>query len=177
MGNSHAAENDDSIDTFLESAVDKSYIDEILETIVPTFSQDILLYMKYSSFSKKYQDEYKMIENLYIKDIKEHQNIKYYLKKINTTKHIIYTYSNIFDQAFEYDNENKNEIKPIENKTFGPFTKVKTIYVNQYKSERTINKIIENYLINDDENLCVFHFSINDIIHLTHLNYLIANNE
>jgi len=170
-------EDKNSLDQILESIIDKSHNQKILETIVPTFSQDIIFYMKYSNFSKMYAKEYQNIENIYMESWKEHKNLKTYLSNIMTPKHIIYTFSNIFDTPFEYKDDNKEEIIPINNEEYGPFTKVKNIYVSHYNSENDIDEVIEEYLTNNDENIGLFHFSMKDIKHLIHLNYLIDNHE
>jgi len=145
----------------------------IFQKIVPTFSQDIIFYLRNSSFSQKYIDEFKTILDIYHKDEHQHKNIKSYLENIDTNKHIIYTFSNIFDSVFD-----NNEI--IRNNKYDSFikTNTKNIYIKQYKSERDIeNEISEFYNNENNNNLCILHFSSKECIHLRHINYLIENNE
>jgi len=148
--------------------------EKILHKIVPTFSQDIIFYAKNSSFAQKHKEDFKNILDIYLKDDHQHRNIKTYLENIDSTKHIIYTFSNILDSIFEASDSE------ILNETYGIFNNesTKNVFINEYDSERAIDEIINDYYSNDDNNnLCVFHFDIKDIIHLSHINYLIENNE
>ncbi|OUM60841.1 hypothetical protein PIROE2DRAFT_13322 [Piromyces sp. E2] len=145
---------------------------KIFEKIVPTFSQDLIFFFKYSEYGKNHSDEYNNILNIYLKDEKQHKNIKFYLESISTNKHIIYTYSNILDTIFESNGK-------IQNNKYGSFTKEKTknVFINQYNSEHDIDDALMEYYSKDNHNLCIIHFDTNDCIHLNHINYLIENNE
>ncbi|KAL6632242.1 hypothetical protein U3516DRAFT_808176 [Neocallimastix sp. 'constans'] len=149
---------------------------QVLETIVPTFSQDLILYMRDSSFPKKYEKEYLNILKIYRRDCHLHQNIKNYLEHMKTNRHIIYTFSNLYDSIFGKG----DEMKQFTNEHFGcSFTQktVKNIYVKNYKSEREMEEEISDYLSNTNLNLGIFHFGIDDIDNLIHINYLVENNE
>ena len=148
---------------------------KVFEKIVPTFSQDIIFYAKNSSFYEKYNEEFKTMLDIYLKEEEQHKSLRSYLENINSNKHIIYTFSNILDSIFGYDNGTNQ----IMNSKYGQFNneQTKNIFVNEYHTERDIDKIILDYYTNNNFNLCIFHFNIDDIPHLVHINYLINNNE
>ena len=151
------------------------YKEKIFEKIIPTFSQDLIFYAKNSNFAQKYKEEFRNIMDIYFEKQYQHKNLKSYLEKIKSNKHIIYTFSNILDSIFGL----KNEIKLIKNIEYGDFTKEKTkiIFIEQINSEREIDEKIKDFYSNKQYNLCVFHYDIYDCIHLNHVNYLIESNE
>ena len=112
---------------------------------------------------------------IYFEKQYQHKNLKSYLEKINSNKHIIYTFSNILDSIFGLN----NEIKLIKNVKYGDFKKetTKNIFIEQINSEREIDEKIIDFYNNKLYNLCVFHYDIYDCIHLNHVNYLIESNE
>jgi len=141
---------------------------DVYEKLVPTFSQDVIFYYKYSEYGKQHKEEFDNISNIYFKKEHQHQNLRSYLETINTKKHIIYTYSNILD-----------EIEAIENYKYGSFNKksIKNILVNKSNSERYIDDKISEYFNDKNLNLCIFHFDQEVYINMNHINYLIENNE
>ncbi|OUM67355.1 hypothetical protein PIROE2DRAFT_58828 [Piromyces sp. E2] len=147
---------------------------KILHKIVPILSQDIIFYAKNSSFSQKHKEDFQNILDIYLKDDHQHRNIRTYLENIHSSKHIIYTFSNILDSIFESgDSEVYNEMYGIFNNKSS-----KNVFINEYSSERAIDEIINDYYSNDNNNnLCIFHFDTKDIIHLSHINYIIENNK
>jgi len=151
------------------------YKEKIFEKIIPTFSEDLIFYAKNSNFAQKYKEEFRNIMDIYFERQYQHKNLKSYLEKIDSNKHIIYTFSNILDSIFGL----KNEIKSIENIKYGKFSKEKTkiIFIEQINSEREIDDKIKDFYSKKQYNLCVFHYDIYDCIHLNHVNYLIENNE
>eukprot|EP00833_Pecoramyces_ruminatium_P004169 jgi/Orpsp1_1/1178201/evm.model.c7180000064404.1 len=151
------------------------FFEKIIEIIVPTFSQDIMFFIKNSDFSRIHNKEYQIISNYYNKEIMNRINLRTYLKNIDSNKHIIYTFSNIFDPIFYY----KKQLIKINNEKYGNIKKesTKNIYINQYESEGAIDEVISEYLLNNKYNLLICHFNSEDCIHLSHINYLIQNNE
>ncbi|ORX81683.1 hypothetical protein BCR32DRAFT_244734 [Anaeromyces robustus] len=135
----------------------------ILNKIVPTFSQDLIFYLKYSTAAKKYKNEIESIKDIYLNEEDQHKNLKCYLENINSNKHIIYTYSNILDSTLFGIN---NKIKKINNKKYKSFTEEKTIniFVNQYDSENEIEEIISNCYSDNKFNLYLFHFDTDDYL-------------
>eukprot|EP00833_Pecoramyces_ruminatium_P007874 jgi/Orpsp1_1/1181906/evm.model.c7180000079088.1 len=154
---------------------DEYFFKKIINIMVPTFSQDIMFFIKNSEFSRIHNKEFQIISQCYNKEIMNRINLKTYLKNINNNKHIIYTFSNIFDPIFYY----KKELIEFNNDKYGNFNKksTKNIYINQYKSEETIDEIISEYLLSNKYNLLICHFNSEDCTHLSHINYLIQNNE
>ena len=148
------------------------YKEKILKKIIPTFSQDLIYYSKNSNFAQKYKEEFQIITDIYFKDQYEHQNLNSYLERIDFNKHIIYTFSNILDSIFKQNYS-------VKNKKFNNFDKKKTknIFVEQINSEREADERILDFYTNDNYNLCIFHYDIDDCIHLNHINYLIEGNE
>jgi len=155
------------------SNIDYEMIKEkVYEKIVPTFSQDLIFYFKNFEYGRTNHEEFKTIFNVYIKDEEQRKNLKSYLKCLTTNKNIIYTYSNILDSIFEFN-------ESIENNKYGLFSKEKTknVFINQYNSERDIDDSLLEYYKKNNYNLCIIHFDISDCIHLNHINYLIENIE
>ena len=147
----------------------------VFSTIIPTFSQDLIFYAKNSEYGKQHKEEMNKILNIYLNDENLHKNLKTYLENITSEKHIIYTFSNILESIFGA----RNEIKSIDNNTYGSFEKktTKNIFINEYNSERTIEEEIVDFYSNSTHNLCILHFDREDYIHLKHINFLIENNE
>jgi len=155
--------------TFDDDLIDNSTIKkEIYKKIVPTFPQDLIFYSKNSNYGIKHEKEFQSILDIYFQEEHQHKNLESYLKSIKTNKHIIYTFSNIF-----------YEIGTINNIHYGTFRKETTlnVLVSKYNSERYIDDIISDYFNNDNHNLCIFHFKLEDCIHLNDINYLIENYE
>jgi len=149
--------------------------EQIFEKIVPTLSKDILFYAKNSNFSHQYKNDFEKISKIYFKMEYQHRNLKCYLEKINTDRHIIFTFSNILDSVYSTE----NNINIIKNEKYKNLTKAttKTIFINQYESERAIDEVIYDYFTNNNYNLFIIHFDNQDFIHLCHINYLIENIE
>jgi len=147
-----------------------SFHEQILGKIIPTFSQDIMFYAKNSNFAHQYEEDFQNILDIYLKN--QHKNIKSFMEKLDSYKYIVYTYSNILDSIFDDDNY------VVENGNIS-FSKEKTknIFINQYSSERAVEKTISDYYMNSNYNLCIIHYDLFDYVHLCHVNYLIENIE
>ena len=142
----------------------------IFNKIIPTFSQDIIFFSKYSNFAQKYKEEFNNVINIYFDNQKKHKNLKYFLEKIDSNKHIIYTFSNILDYILEIN---------VQNKIYNNFTGEKTlnIFVERINSERDVDEQISYFYSSNEYNLCIFHYDIDDCIHLNHIQYLIEAKE
>jgi len=143
----------------------------VLEKIVTTFSQDIIFYTKNSNKNK-----YEIIQKIYFDKEYEHRNLKCYLENITTNKHIIYTFSNIYDSIYGINDETI-QINNIKNNQIFTKATTRTIFINQCNSERVIDDFIFDYYTDNHSNLLIVHYNINDYIHLCHVNYLIENIE
>ena len=94
-----------------DKANDKDFIEsEILKIIVPTFCQDIIASVKYSGFNAGKNENFaNKIIDIYKK--REINNFEQFLKKIKKNKNVIYTFSNVFQNVFQENNNFKyNEI-------------------------------------------------------------------
>ena len=76
---------------------------EVFKKIVPTFSQDIMVNMNYSSFKSKYPDDFNEIINIYKS---KPNNLEEFIKqledkKIKTNKNVIFTFYLIMKMILE----------------------------------------------------------------------------
>ena len=170
INNSTANKNNNIINSAISNL--NIYKEKILKKIIPTFSQDLIFFSKNTNFAQEYKEEFQIIIDIYFDDQYKHQNLKSYLEKIDSNKHIIYTFSNILDSIFKLNYSVKNKIyKSFEQR------KTKNIFIEQFNSEREADEIILDFYKNNNYNLCIFHFDAYDCIHLNHINYLIEGNE
>ena len=146
------------------------YKEKIFNKIIPTFSQDIIFFSKYSNFAQKYKEEFNNIISIYFNNKYQHTNLKSFLESIKSKKHIIYTFSNILDYILDINAKNKAYNNFSSNNTMN-------IFVERINSEREVDEHISNFYSSDNYNLCIFHFDIYDCIHLNHINYLIEAKE
>ena len=146
------------------------YKEKIFNKIIPTFSQDIIFFSKYSNFGQKYKEELNNIISIYFNKKYQHTNLKSFLESIQSEKHIIYTFSNILDYILDINVKNKEYNNFSSNNTMN-------IFVERINSEREVDEHISNFYSSDNYNLCIFHFDIYDCIHLNHINYLIEAKE
>ena len=143
---------------------------EIYKILVPTFSQDLIISIKYSSFEKKnkklceyiyqiYQEKYRYNFIDFLNKIKEEKNLK-------NNKYIIYTFSDIcslrklLKKKTEYNNLIVNE-------------KI----IDDIKSDKDLDKLLENIYKENNENLLIFHFGENDIYKMEYITYKINQKE
>jgi hypothetical protein len=77
------------------------YINKIIEKIAPTLSQDVI------AFAKNFLNDRKLIFDKILNIYKnyKHNKLTDYLENINSNKHVIYTFSNIFEYIFGMDFE------------------------------------------------------------------------
>ena len=135
------------------------YIEKIIEKIAPTLSQDVIAFA--NNFSNGRKLIFDQLLNIY-KNYK-HNKLTDYLESINSTKHVIYTFSNIFEYIFGMDFEKKIKNKKYK-KEFKKENSIE-IYVQDCKSEREIEAQISLLYENNNKNLCIFHFKMNDCVH------------
>ena len=161
--------NDDN--NFFENNLN-IYKKKIFKKIIPTFSQDLIFFSKNSDFAQKYKEEFNTITKIFFKKQHQHKNLKSYLEKIDYNKHIIYTFSNILDSLYGINIKNEKFTCFIQNRTKND------IFVEKFISEREIDEQISDFYLNkNDYNLCMFHYNIDDCIHLNHIHNLIEAKE
>ena len=135
----------------------------ILEKIVPTFTEDIIICIKKSHFEIKYNYYYNSIIEIYKRNYKH--NLYDYLQKTKSKISVIYTFSSINDNIYE----NKQKIK---NDYFSQqFEKesCKEIIINEIDSISYLGKEIFNYFTDECYNLCVIRLREEDIIKLNNI--------
>ena len=144
----------------------------IVKKIAPTLSQDIIAFAKNSGYINKNRAVFDKILEFYNKY--EHGKLTEYLKTINTSKHVIYTFSNIMENIFGIKNDER-----VINDKYGEFNNDNCydVLVEGYNSEREIEDEIRKYYESNKLKLCIFRFEENDCIHLNHINFLIENYE
>ena len=145
--------------------------DEILKTIAPILSQDLFAFSKVNNFDKETPNYFEKIIKFYQQT--EHNNIKNFIKNMKNNKNIIFTFSDILDIFYENDFY-------IENENFGIINEnsiENDIFIQQINSENEIEKIIKNFMKNENKNLIIFKFLPNNIEHLNHIKFIIENYE
>ena len=162
--------------TYFEQDID--IFDEVLKIIVPTFTEEIIASIFVSGFKEEKKDIADKILEIY-KENHPHNFNDFINKKMKAQKNIIYTYTSITDQLVFQNNElnilnekdeeiqdniilndeidfNNNKIEKEENK-FSP-EKTKEIYIESIKSILDIEKMMEEYINDEKQNLFVVKF-------------------
>ena len=152
---------------------------EIYQKIVPTFSQDIIVNMNYSSFSSKNPEEFKKIIEIYEKKPNNFEKFLETLKTKNQSKNIIFTFSRIFDGLTGDEKDysiriiDKNDSEKLLDEFIDKFyrTENKKIMIIQLKKDliehlNHIQNLIDNYNKNINENTNIKEKHIIIIIHL-----------
>ena len=122
--------------------------EEVFKKIVPTFSQDLIIFASNSIFSSKYPNDFQTILTIY--NSTEHRNLSLFLKKMKNSKNVIYTFSHILETLMK-GVEVENEIYGIINND--------TIYkkiIESNCSEKIIEKCIQSFMDNDKQNVLIF---------------------
>ena len=140
--------------------------EKVFKKIAPTFCQDIIASLLCSDLDREYSLMNKIIIDIY-KDSRFY-NFKSFINKIESNKHIIYTFSKIKENLFK-DGEN------IENKKFGNFNKKTTTEIfDSIKAENELIYKLNTFFGSNSQKLLVLRFSeqnfnkINSVIHLIH---------
>ena len=129
---------------------------EVFEQIIPTFSQDIMVNMQYSSFKTKYPEDFKKIVEIYEK---KPNNLAEFIKqledkKMKTNKNLIFTFSRIFDGLT--DNEDDFGIRIID----------------KNDSEKQINEFIDKFY-RSNKKIMVIQLKEDLSVHLNHIQNLV----
>ena len=148
---------------------EKIIMKEILKIIVPTFCQDIMASFIY--IKNKLDKKYKEINEALIKIYKEshYNNFKSFLKNLNSKKNIIYTFSKIYENILDDENDIENE--------FGIFNKQNSIIDNiqSIKEEKELISILKAFINKENQNLLILKFSDNELNKINSTNCLINN--
>ena len=160
----------DNPDFFKEENQDyeKEIIKECLLKIVPTFCQDIIASLVFCKFDQKYKEMKDTMVEIY----KQHfcNNFEAFFKKIESKRHIIYTFSKTNEELFKEQQE-------IENK-FGVFTKdLEDKTIDSIKSERELLFILKGFNNDQNKKLLILRFSEQHLNKMNSVNYVIKNFE
>ena len=134
--------------------------DEILKKIAYNLSQDIMININYSSFKKKYEEEFKKIVDIYNtkpNNFEEFLNQLNENKQENKHKNIIFTFSRIFDNL---ESGNKD--------------KIMSRIIDKTDNEKIISVFIEEFF-NSDKNYLIIQIKKQFHMYLSHLQNLIDN--
>ena len=145
--------------------------EEIYKILVPTFSQDLIISIKYSGFEKKNKKLCDCVYKIYKE--KYRYNFMDFFNKINfinddnkNVKYIIYTFSDInkISNIIIKNNEYKNLI-------------ISEIFVDDFKSEKDIDIFLTKIYNEKNMDLLITHFSEADINKIEYLTYKISQYE
>ncbi len=162
--------NKDEIDGIIFNSNMKNLDDmkeEVFKKIVPTFSQDLIIFASNSIFASKYPDDFKTILSIY--NSTEHRNLNLFLKNMKNSKNVIYTFSHILE-ALMKGLEVNNEIYGIINND----TIYKKIIENNC-SEKIIEKTIQSFINSDKQNVLIFQIQSYNCEHLNHIQFVYEN--
>ena len=144
---------------------EEKIIDEILKIISLTLPQDILVNMRINGFKQKYLEYYDKIIDFYGKG--EHSSFSKFLKKANNFKNVIYTFSNNLEKI--------NNIVNIKNDLLGEINNenIKIININSINSENELERILDNFLNEENQKICLIKFMPNEGDSMDYLKYFI----
>ena len=140
----------------------------VLNKIVPTFTEDIMIIINSFGFKAKYDLYYENILDIYRSNYK--CNIKDFIENNSYNLSIIYTFSFINDSLFQ------NKTQVINNKNFSEIiSKDSTaeIYISGINTIKMLDNYMINFIMNNDYNLCILKFRENDLIKLSDIYNLV----
>ena len=152
--------------------------DEVIKIIVPTFTEEIIASIFISGFKEMKKDIADKILDIY--EEKHPHNLSDFInKKMFLQKNIIYTYSSISDKLiiqnndikinednFDYNenriiiNEDINDNNINKNENYN-IEKTKEIYIESIKSIIELEKLIDDFMNEDNLNLFIIKFKNN----------------
>ena len=144
-------------------------IDSILSKISLVLPQDILFNIRINGFIQKYSIYFNKIVEFYGKG--EHSNFANFLKVINNSKNVVYTFSNSL--------ENIKNIKNIENPLIGIINEnnIKQININSLKSESEFERILDEFYNDENYKICIIKFLPYEGDFMEYIKYFIENKE
>ena len=132
--------------------------DYILSKISLTFPQDVILSMKYGKFWRKYYNLAEKIIKYYKQGV--HTNLAEFINKIPDKKNVVYTFSN-----------KMGKIKNLDEK------KIKKIIIGMIKYDSELEKLIDDFYINDDNEICLIQITPEEGKYFDYIKCLIENKE
>ena len=147
----------------------QNLIYEVIKKISLILPQDIILLQSINGFQTKYQEYSQKIIEEYYKG--EHINLRKFLEKMEQTKNVVYTFSNIFDFIEKLDK--------FENKLLGKISldNIMHLKISDYKSENEFEKKIDIFFKEEEKKICLIKFKFNEGNFLNYINFFIKNKE
>ena len=133
----------------------------ILNKIVPSFTEDLIIIIHKFNFKVQYNFYYKNIIDIYKKNY--FPKLKSFIEKTKEKISIIYTFSNIDDNILENENDK------INNEFFKEEINIETlkeIRIKEINSLNDLDKEIINYISENIYNLCIIKFTEKDLVKL-----------
>ena len=132
--------------------------DFILSKISLTLPQDIILSMKYGKFMRNNSEYADNIINYYKKGI--HTNLAEFIKNLPNTKSVVYTFSNKMEKIKNLD-----------------YKKIKKIIIGMLHRDDELEKLIDEFLTNNNQEICVIQIMPEEGEFLNYIKYLIETKE
>ena len=146
-----------------------NYEDEVISKISLILPQDIILCTKINGFQSAYPEISNKILDSYDKG--KHSSLKEFIEVMENRKNVVYTFNNIFDVI--------NGLDDIQSKLLGEIKldNIKNIKISSFKSENELEKVIDEFLIENKYKLCLIKFTANEGNFLNYIKFLIENKE
>ena len=145
-------------------------IEFILNKIVPTFTEDMIIYIEKFDFKRNYYNRYyENIIQIYKKNYR--YNLYDYLEKTKNRMVIMYTFSSISDKIFENNQK-------INNTYFNQDFKIdslKEIIISEINSINYLDKLIVDYISEIYKNLCIIKLRVEDLNKLDNIINLVED--
>ena len=147
----------------------QNLIYEVIKKISLILPQDIILLQSINGFQTKYQEYSEKIIEEYYKG--EHINLRKFLEKMDQTKNVVYTFSNILDYIVKLDK--------FENQFLGKISlgNIMHLKISDYNSENEFEKKIDFFFKDEKKKICLIKFKPNEGNFLNYINFFIKNKE
>ena len=141
----------------------------ILSKFALTLPQDIIINMKIKKLFESKDKSFKKIFELYKRG--EHSNFSNFMKKMNSCKNIIYTFSNKY--------EDLKNINGINNELIGSIVKenIKEIIISTIKSENDLERELDIFFYEKNYKICLIKLLPYEGKLINYLKYFIDNKE
>ncbi len=143
----------------------EDYENYILSKLSKTLPQELIMFL--NVYQIEYKNIVQKINKYYKKTI--HSNLKNYLINVKSSKNVIYTFTSIIKIKFNFE---------IINNTYGQIKgeEIKHVLVKNIKSERDLEKIVDDFYLNI-QNLLMVHFEKDDLENLEFISSFIERIE
>ncbi len=146
---------------------------EIFKKIVPTFSQDILVAAKVSTFDEKNPGILNQIFDIYNEG--DHSNLSNFLEKTNSQMNVVYTFSSILGNIKIISRDGNNKVF---NNNFNleiMSDSLLKINIAKLKSENDLDKELLNFGESKILSVCLLQFLPNDTPKMNSIQFYLEN--